>query len=131
MSIFEPQALTHMLVVSDPTASRDWYVDVLEAEIYGEYGGTSVVLDLAGNWLLLVAGGEPSEDKPTVTLDVPVNADQVSAQIIFRVEDCQATYQLLENRGAVFLAPPVERPGETRAFFRDLDGHLFEISALT
>lgn len=51
--------------------------------------------------------------------------------IIFRVDDCHATYELLLGRGAEFLASPVERPGETRAFFRDPDGHLFEISELT
>jgi len=30
--------------------------------------------------------------------------------------------------GRVFLAEPVEYPWEIRAFFRDPDGHLFEIS---
>lgn len=131
MRAFSPQAVTHMLVVADAAVSRNWYIDVLDASLYGEYGGTSVVLDLAGNWLLLVTGGQPSPEKPTVTLDVPSDPDMVSAQIIFRVDDCFDTYELLRDRGAEFLTPPVERPGETRAFFRDPDGHLFEISALT
>ena len=131
MTTFEAQALTHMLVVADAEASRDWYVDVLGAVIYGEYGGTSVVLDLLGNWLLLVTGGEPSPEKPTVTLTPPTDPDQMSAQIIFRVEDCHHSYELLRSKGAEFLTPPLDRPGETRAFFRDLDGHLFEISSLT
>ena len=52
-------ALTHILVVSDPTRSRAWYTDVL---------------------------------------------------------------------GATFLTEPVTSGAETRAFFRDPDGHLFEIS---
>ena len=131
MTTFEAQALTHMLVVADAEASRDWYVDVLGAVIYGEYGGTSVVLDLLGNWLLLVTGGEPSPEKPTVTLTPPTDPDQMSAQIIFRVEDCHHSYELLRSKGAEFLTPPLDRPGEARAFFRDLDGHLFEISSLT
>ena len=128
---FDAQALTHMLVVADAQASRDWYVRVLDASVYGEYGGTSVVLDLLGNWLLLVTGGGPSEDKPTVTLAAPDEPDRVSSQIIFRVDDCRATHELLSSRGAEFLTPPVDRGGEIRAFFRDLDGHLFEISELT
>ena len=33
-----------------------------------------------------------------------------------------------EERGAEFLTSPVESGPETRAFFRDPDGHLFEIS---
>ena len=100
MDQFEAEALTHMLVVTDAAASRDWYVDVLDAKVYGEYGGTSVVLDLMGNWLLLVTGGEPSPDKPTVTLAAPDDPDRVSDQIIFRVNDCQHTFELLSKRGA-------------------------------
>ena len=127
---FEAEALTHMLVVADASASRDWYMRVLDASLYGEYGGASVVLDLMGNWLLLVTGGPPTPDKPTVTLAVPDDPDRLSGQIIFRVADCRSTYELLSSRGAEFLAPPLDRGGEIRAFFRDLDGHLFEISQL-
>lgn len=131
MERFEASALTHMLVVSDAQASRDWYVQVLDAEVTGEYGGTSVVLDLLGNWLLLVTGGAPDEGKPTVVLEPPVDPDRVSGQLIFRVADCEGLYHLLSARGADFLAPPHVQAGETRAFFRDPDGHLFEISELT
>ena len=131
MDRFEAQALTHMLVVADASASRDWYVDVLDASVYGEYGGTSVVLDLMGNWLLLVTGGEPTPEKPTVTLVAPEDPDRANGQLIFRVRDCRRTYELLESRGAEFLAPPIDRGGEIRAFFRDPDGHLYEISQLT
>ena len=131
MERFEASALTHMLVVTDAAASRDWYVTVLDASVYGEYGGTSVVLDLMGNWLLLVTGGGPTPDKPTVTLAAPEDPDRMSGQIIFRVDDCQRAFELLSARGAQFLTPPLDRGGEIRAFFRDPDGHLFEISELT
>ena len=57
MNHLEASALTHMVVVSDVNASRDWYVNVLDASVYGEYGGTSVVLELLNNWILLVTGG--------------------------------------------------------------------------
>lgn len=131
MDRFEASALTHMLVVADVERSRDWYVRVLDASVYGEYGGTSVVLDLLGNWILLVTGGGPDAGKPTVTLDPPADPDCPSAQLVFRVSDCMGLYHLLSTRGADFLAPPDVRDGETRAFFRDPDGHLFEISELT
>ena len=117
-----------MLVVSNVAASRDWYERVLEAEVYREYGGSSVVLQLLGSWLLLVTGGGPTADKPTVTMDVPADVDRVSSQIIFRVGNCRDTYELLKSRGAEFLTRPVDHGGEIRAFFRDPDGHLFEIS---
>ncbi|NNU28667.1 VOC family protein [Isoptericola sp. JC619] len=120
-----------MLVVADVERSRDWYVRVLDARVAGEYGGTSVVLELLGSWILLVTGGGPDAGKPTVTLAPPAEPDRPSAQLVFRVDDCPGLYELLSARGAEFLAAPDVRDGETRAFFRDPDGHLFEISALT
>jgi len=56
--------LTHLLVVGDIERSRAFYRDVLGASVYREYGGTSCVLKFQGSWLLLVTGGEPTEDKP-------------------------------------------------------------------
>jgi catechol 2,3-dioxygenase-like lactoylglutathione lyase family enzyme len=131
MGRFLASAMTHLFVVADAQASRDWYVEVLDAAVYGEYGGTSVVLDLLGNWLLLVTGAGPTEDKPTVTFAPPDDPDRVSAELIFRVDDCRGTYELLRGRGAEFLTEPLDRGGEIRAFFRDPDGHLLEISELT
>lgn len=104
---------------------------VLEASVYAEYGGTSVVLELVGSWLLLVTGGDPTGDKPTVIMARPPDPDLQSTEIIFRVDDCLASYRLLRSRGAQFLAEPVNWGSEVRAFFRDPDGHLFEISELT
>ena len=120
--------ITHLLVVSDVDRSMRWYTDVLGATIHRAYGGTSVVLSLLGQWLLLVTGGEPTADKPTVTFAPPPDPDTASAEMIFGVADCRAAYEELTARGAVFLTPPVEYPWEIRAFFRDPDGHLFEIS---
>lgn len=131
MTDFGASALTHMLVVDDVEASKRWYTEVLGAELYGEYGGTSVVVSLLGAWLLLVTAGGPDDGKPTVTLEPPTDPDRPSGQLIFRVDECQRAYEQLRARGATFLAPPHVRDGETRAFFRDPDGHLFEISELT
>lgn len=124
-------AVTHLLVVADVPASTAWYRDVLGAELYREYGGDSAVLQLLDTWILLVAGGGPTEDKPTVTFAQPDAPDRVSTETIFRVDDCRAAYEELRDRGAEFLTPPVDHGHEIRAFFRDPDGHLFEISELT
>jgi catechol 2,3-dioxygenase-like lactoylglutathione lyase family enzyme len=120
--------LTHLLVVSEAEVSRRWYETVLGATLHRAYGGTSVVMKLQGQWLLLVTGGEPTADKPTVTFAAPPNPDTVSSEMIFGVPDCRAAYEVLLARGASFLSPPVEYDWEVRAFFRDPDGHLFEIS---
>ena len=106
-------AVTHILVVADLARSRAWYLDVLGASLYGEYGGTSVVLQLGGAWLLLVTGGGPTDDKPGVTLAPPADPDTLDHLFTMRVSDCQATYDELIGRGAVFLTPPVgPRPGD-------------------
>ena len=120
--------LTRLLVVSDLERSKVWYRDVLGAEVEGEYGGTSCVLRFLDSWFLLVTGGPPTDDKPTVTFAPPEDPDRAPAELIIGVPDCQGAYTVLERRGAAFLTPPVEYPWEVRAFFRDPDGHLFEIS---
>lgn len=119
--------LTRLLVVSDVERSRAWYERVLGAEVTSSYEG-ACVLRLLGSWLLLVVGGGPTADKPNVTFEAPEDPSRVSAELIFAVPDCRAAYATLSARGADFLSPPVEYAWEVRAFFRDLDGHLFEIS---
>ena len=125
-----PSALTTILVVSDLERSKAWYLDVLGADLYGEYGGTSVVVTFLGAWLLLVTGAGPTEDKPTVTFSESSDPDRVDHAFTIRVADCHAAYNDLRARGAEFLTPPHESGPETRCFFRDPDGHLFEISAI-
>ena len=124
----EGVALTLLLVVSDMDRSRHFYRDVLGATVYREYGGTSCVLNFVGNWLLLVTGGGPTRDKPTVTFAPPTDPDTVSHELTIRVPDCQAAYEILKARGATFLTPPVDWGGEIRCFFRDPEGNLLEIS---
>ena len=123
-------AVTHILVVSDPARSRDFWIDVLGAELFREYGGTSVVLSFAGTWLLLVTGGGPTADKTGVVFQPPADADRVSLAMTLRVADCQAAYEALRSKGATFLTPPHDWGSEIRCFLRDPDGHLVEISQL-
>ncbi|MFT4623474.1 MAG: catechol 2,3-dioxygenase-like lactoylglutathione lyase family enzyme [Myxococcota bacterium] len=123
-------AITHMIVVSDLARSKRWYLDVLGCSLYGEYGGTSVVLDWNGTWFLLVTGGGPTADKPEVHLAAPPEPNHTGRSIIFRVADCRATTAALQALGARFLADPVDHGYEIRSFFTDPDGHLFELSEL-
>ncbi|HVZ41821.1 MAG TPA: VOC family protein [Candidatus Kapabacteria bacterium] len=122
--------LTHILVVSDIAASREFYRNVLGAELQGEYGGTSCVLRFQGAWLLLVTGGGPTADKPGVEFVPPDDAARISHSMTIRVRDCDEAYRILVGRGASFLTPPCRWGAETRCFFRDPDGHLLEISAV-
>ena len=122
---------TLLLVVSDLERSLEFYLDVLGATLFREYGGTSAVLEFQGAWLLLVTGGPPTEGKPTVTFAPPSDPDRVDHQLTLRVPDCRAAFDVLSSRGATFLTPPVDRGSEVRCFFRDPDGHLLEISEVS
>jgi catechol 2,3-dioxygenase-like lactoylglutathione lyase family enzyme len=124
----EGTELTHILVVADAAASAAFYRDVVGAELVREYGGTSAVLSLSGTWLLIVTGGGPTPDKPDVTFAAPSSASLVSHAMTFRVADCQQAYSTLVERGAKFITPPIDNGPEIRCFFRDLDGHLLELS---
>jgi catechol 2,3-dioxygenase-like lactoylglutathione lyase family enzyme len=126
----EGMELTHILVVSEIGRSRAFYENVLGADIHREYAGTSCVLRFQGAWLLLVTGGGPTEDKPDVVFAPPARPDEVSHAMTIRVPDCRAAYDTLRARGAEFLTPPFDRGSEVRCFFRDPDGHLFEISEI-
>lgn len=119
---------TLILVVSDVDRAASWWTDVLGAELYRAYGGTSVVLRFAGMWLLLVTGGGPTADKPDVSMAAPADRASVDHAITVRVPDCRAAYERVRSRGGEFLTPPHDWGGEVRCFLRDPDGHLVELS---
>ena len=120
--------LTHILVVSDLQRSVLWYRDVLGANLTGEYGGTSAVFNYDGAWLLVVTPGGETADKPGTEFVPPPDPSKISHSMTIRVPDCRAAYEMLRARGARFLTEPHESAWEVRCFFRDPDGHLFEIS---
>ncbi len=116
------------LVVGNLERSRTYYRDVVGATVLGPRGRNAVALRFAGTLLLLVTGSAPSPERPGVTFRPPADIERVSLQLAIRVPDCHRAYEILVERGATFLAPPVEYEDEIRAFFRDPDGHLLEIS---
>jgi catechol 2,3-dioxygenase-like lactoylglutathione lyase family enzyme len=121
-------ALTHILVVRDIGASIAFYRDVLGADLVREYSGTSAVFSFNGAWILLVTGGGPTPDKPGVAFAPPTDPNLIAHAMTIRVPDCREAYKTLADRGADFLTPPIDNGPEIRCFFRDPDGHLFEIS---
>lgn len=120
--------LKYLLVVSDYARSLAFYRDVLGATMVREISDVLCLLNFGGSEIMLTVGGGPTKDKPTVTFASPTNADRVTSELVIRVPDCQAAYEALRSRGAEFLTPPVDWGYEVRAFLRDPDGHLLEIS---
>ena len=118
-------ALTHFIVSADVERSRRFYADVLGGETVRT--GEPSVVALANSWIIINVGGDPTEDKPTVTLETPPDPDRVSSFLNIRVADIQAVYAEWSARGAEFLTPPEERKTEFRCYIRDPDGHLIEV----
>ena len=121
--------VTHFLVVSDQERSRDFYQSVFGATVLIERD--PVIMKLANSWLILNAGGGPTDDKPTVTLETPTDANRTSAFLNLRVADIAAVYEEWSAKGAEFLTEPKVHASEIRAYIRDPDGHLIEVGQST
>src|SRR5207253_1346423 len=75
--------ITHFLVVSDQDRSRDFYKTLLDGHVLIERD--PVIMRVANTWLILNAGGGPTDDKPTVTLTTPPDPNHTSAFLNIRV----------------------------------------------
>jgi catechol 2,3-dioxygenase-like lactoylglutathione lyase family enzyme len=121
--------LTHFIVSDDVERSRRFYTEVLGGEVVLE--GEPSIVALANGWIIINAGGGPTDDKPTVTLETPSDPDRVSSFLNIRVADIEAVYADWSARGAEFLTPPLDRGREIRCYIRDPDGHLIEVGQAT
>ena len=120
--------LRYLLVASDYARSLAFYRDVMGAKVVREISDVLCLLSFGGAEILLTVGGGPTKDKPTVTFAPPTDAERVSSELNIRVPDCFAAYEVLRSRGAESLTPPVDWGYEVRAFLRDPDGHLIELT---
>lgn len=121
--------LTHFIVSDDVERSRRFYTDVLGGETVRE--GEPSIVALSNGWVTINAGGGPTDDKPTVTLETPRDPDRVSSFLNIRVADVHAVYEEWSARGAQFLTPPIDHGAEIRCYIRDPDGHLIEVGQPT
>src|SRR5689334_15976061 len=120
--------LRYLLVASDYARSLAFYRDVLGAKVVRQISDALCLLSFGGSELLLTVGGDPTQDKPTVTFVPPTDPTTVRSEFNIRVPDCFSSYEVLRSRGAEFLTPPVDWGYEVRAFLRDPDGHLIELT---
>jgi lactoylglutathione lyase len=121
--------LTHFLVVSDQDRSREFYRSLFDGKVLIERD--PVIMRVANSWLILNAGGGPTDDKPTVTLTTPQDPNTTSAFLNVRVADIHAVYEDWTAKGAEFLTEPKDHGREIRAYVRDPDGHLIEVGQST
>ena len=117
--------ITLFLVVSDQDRSREFYQSLFDGKVLIERD--PVIMKVANSWLILNAGGGPTEDKPSVTLTTPPDPNRTSAFMNIRVADIAKAYKEWSAKGAEFLTEPKEFDREIRAYIRDPDGHLIEV----
>ena len=121
--------ITHVLVVSDQDRSREFYRSLLGGQVLVERD--PVIMKVANTWLTLTTGGDPTDDKPDVSLGTPVDPGHSSGFLNVRVADIARVYQEWSANGAKFLTEPKDHGREIRAYLRDPDGHLIEVGQTT
>src|SRR5690242_285009 len=82
--------LAHFIVSDDVERSRRFYTEVLGGRVaYSGPGGLTYVA-LSNSWIIINAGGGPTDDKPTVILETPRDLNRVSSFLNIRVKDIDA-----------------------------------------
>src|ERR1700692_4319186 len=104
--------LAHFIVSDDVERSRRFYTEVLGGRV--AFSGEPVNVEKTNSCIVINAGGEPTDAKPTVTLETPRDPDRVSSFLNIRVKDIDAVYAEWSARGAEFLTPPKQHPYEIR-----------------
>jgi len=107
------------LRVTDYARARQFYTEVLELPVMGQIPGKEIeFLGIGGTTIELMGGADPeSLAKPQAGL----------IHLAFEVEDVDATYRELRDRGVTFTVEP-KSVGDLRvAFFVDPDGNELEL----
>jgi catechol 2,3-dioxygenase-like lactoylglutathione lyase family enzyme len=125
----EGMVVAHFVVSDDVERSRRFYTEVLGGRAVTT--GEPSYVALANGWIIINRGGGPTDDKPTVTLEVPPDPDRTSSFLNLRVADIEAVYAAWSARGAEFLTAPKHHATEIRCYLRDPDGHLIEVGQTT
>ena len=107
------------LRITDYARARQFYTEVLELPVVGQIPGKEIeFLGIGGTTIELMGGADPeSLAKPQAGL----------IHLAFEVEDVDATYRELRDRGVTFTIEP-KSVGDLRvAFFVDPDGNELEL----
>jgi lactoylglutathione lyase len=122
-------SLTVLMIVTNQDRSRDFYRNVIGAEIVRDRD--PAILRFGNGVIVLNVGGGPTGDKPMVTMAPPADPDTVSMALNIRVADIHAVYHAWRAKEAEFLTPPQDRDSEIRCYLRDPDGYLIEVGQTT
>ncbi len=114
------------LFVEDIDASKAFYQKVFNPEVLGEDEG-SALLKFSGAMINLLRASQA----PELVTPSPVGAADSGPRMLFtvRVDDVDAAYAELRDKGVTFLNGPINRPwGRRTATFADPAGHAWELA---
>lgn len=119
-----------LLAVADLGQALEFWVKRVGAQVITEWASYALLRVGAGR-LHLAVTGDPPPDRVVRLVPPADRDDEATGEVVIRVADCRAVVGALEKRGVRFLGPPATPAwgGEVRAFARDPDGHLVEISS--
>ena len=131
------QRLSHTtLYVTDQDAARDFYVNKLgfELRMDQEAGGF--------RWLTVGPKGQPdfqlilmkigancgNDQKSSDQIRELLEGGKLGAAGVFETPDCRKTYEELNAKGVVFMAPPEDKFYGVEAVFKDPSGNRFSLT---
>lgn len=119
-----------LLAVSDLSFSLAFWQGLLGGELL-QVWDTYALLRLGAGRLHLAVTGDPPPDRGVRLVPPLASEGTATGEVVLRVADCAAVVAVLQGRGVEFLGPPATPVwgGEVRAFARDPDGHLVEVSS--
>lgn len=121
--------LAHFLTVANVKRSADFYIRIFGGKIIRS--GEPTIIQIANSWIVLNVGGGPTDDKPSITLHTPQDANEFSSFLNIRVADIRSTYDEWQRRGATFITEPKDHGLEIRCYMRDPDGYIIEVGQTT
>ena len=79
--------------------SRRFYTEVLGGRVAFSNPGGPTNVALSNSWIVINAGGGPTDDKPEVTLETPGDPNRVSSFVNIRVKDIETVYSEWSRAG--------------------------------
>jgi uncharacterized protein len=91
-------------------------------------GGAAAMFDLAGGLILSLYGREDLEQDANATFDAPGRGEFSIGHLVASKDEVDTVLAQAEAAGATLTEEPHDRPwGIYSGYFRDPDGHLWEI----
>jgi len=112
--------LEHTALASpDPEKLAQWYVEHLEFRINYRYAGNVFVRAANGTMLEIIPGQGARENQNLKTPGI--------RHLAIEVDDFDAAYAHLRNKGTQFITEPVNNQGNRLVFFTDADGNYLHL----